>query len=112
MIVKFWLHISEKEQTKRFKKLLKDKLTAWQVSEEDAAQHKAYPKYLAAVEEMLARTDAPYAPWTIVEATDRYYTRIKVYETLIRALETRLDTSLPPQPGTYTHQEKEGAHVG
>jgi len=112
VIVKFWLQISQKEQTKRFKKLLKAKLTAWQVSEEDAAQHKAYPKYLDAVEEMLARTDAPYAPWTIVEATDRYYTRIKVYETLIRALETRLGTNLPLQPAEQSHHEKEDAHVG
>lgn len=106
-IVKFWLHISRKEQGKRIKKLLKDELTAWQVSEEDAAQHKAYKKYLLAVEEMLARTDSPYAPWTIVEATDRHFTRIKVYETLIRAFEARLAVAagaaaVPPvaSPGT------------
>jgi polyphosphate kinase 2 (PPK2 family) len=85
-LVKFWLHISQKEQAKRFKKLLKRKLTAWQVSEEDAAQYRAYDKYLAAVEEMLERTDTPYAPWSIIEATDRYHTCIKVYETLIAVL--------------------------
>jgi AMP-polyphosphate phosphotransferase len=112
LIVKFWLHISQKEQAKRFKKLLKDKLTAWQVGEEEAAQHKAYAKYLDAVEEMLARTDAPYAPWTIVEATDRYYTRVKVYETLIRALEARLGSHLPAQALEHTHPEKGGVHAG
>ncbi|HKZ69687.1 MAG TPA: hypothetical protein VJ020_06390 [Anaerolineales bacterium] len=90
VILKFWLHISKPEQARRFKKLLKDKLTAWQVTDEDAAQHKAYKKYLAAVEEMLARTDAPHAPWTIVEATDRYHTRLKVFTTIIRTLEVRL----------------------
>ena len=90
VILKFWLHISKQEQARRFKKLLKDKLTAWQVTDEDAAQHKAYKKYLAAVEEMLARTDAPHAPWTIVEATDRYHTRLKVFTTIIRTLEVRL----------------------
>ena len=90
VIVKFWLHISAKEQGRRFKKLLKDKLTAWQVSDEDRLQHKAYDKYLAAVEDMLARTEAPHAPWTIVEATDRRFTRVKVFETLIRALESRV----------------------
>jgi polyphosphate kinase 2 (PPK2 family) len=91
VIVKFWLHISKKEQGRRFKKLLKDKLTTWQVSDEDRLQHKAYEKYLAAVEDMLARTEAPHAPWTIVEATDRRFTRVKVFETLIRALENRLE---------------------
>jgi polyphosphate kinase 2 (PPK2 family) len=111
VIVKFWLHISKKEQGKRFQKLLENKLTAWQVSEEDAAQHKAYDKYLVAVEEMLARTDAPFAPWTIVEATDRYYTRIKVYETLIHALEARLAAHLPSVPLEYDDHEKEGQHA-
>ncbi len=96
LIVKFWLHISEKEQTKRFKKLLRDELTAWRVSDEDAFQHKAYDRYLEAAEEMLARTDAPYAPWTLVAATDRYYTRLTVYETLIRALELRLGPLAAP----------------
>jgi polyphosphate kinase 2 (PPK2 family) len=100
VILKFWLHISKKEQAKRFKKLLQSKLTAWQVTDEDAAQHAAYGKYLVAVEEMLARTDAPHAPWVIVEATDRYHTRLKVYETLIRALETRLGDKAPPPPPT------------
>ncbi|MCL5274081.1 MAG: hypothetical protein M1434_04950 [Chloroflexi bacterium] len=95
VIIKFWLHISKKEQARRFKALLKHKLTEWQVSDEDAAEHKAYNKYLVAVEEMLARTDAAHAPWIIVEATDRYYTRVKVMETIIRALEMRLDVSKP-----------------
>jgi polyphosphate kinase 2 (PPK2 family) len=95
VLIKFWMHISKKEQSRRFKKLLKDKLTAWQVTDEDAKQHQAYKKYIVAVEEMLARTDAPHAPWTIVEATDRYFTRIKVFETMIRALEARASDQSP-----------------
>jgi hypothetical protein len=47
---------------------------------------------------MLARTDSPHAPWVIVEATDRYFTRTKVIETIIRALETRLGDKAPPSP--------------
>jgi AMP-polyphosphate phosphotransferase len=113
VILKFLLHISKKEQARRMKKLLKSELTAWQVTDEDAAQHKAYDKYLVAVEEMLARTDAPYAPWVIVEATDRYFTRVKVFETLIHALETRLGDKAPPPPGprprAAAHQPKKEA---
>lgn len=105
VILKFWLHISKEEQARRFKKLLKDKLTAWQVTEEDAAQHKAYKKYLKAVEEMLARTDSPHAPWVIVEATDKYFTRLKVMESLIHALEARLG-SQPPNSKTQTSKAK------
>ncbi len=95
VILKFWMHISKKEQARRMKKLLRSELTAWQVTDEDAAQHKAYGKYLVAVEEMLARTDSPFAPWTIVEATDRYFTRLKVFETIIRALEVKLGDQAP-----------------
>jgi len=110
VMIKFWMHISKKEQGKRFKKLLKDKLTAWQVSEEDAAQQGAYDKYLVTVEEMLARTDSPFAPWTIVEATDRYFTRIKVFETIIRAFEARL--GMAPEPAKPSRRKKkEAAHA-
>ncbi|HEY3291118.1 MAG TPA: hypothetical protein VGK87_13390 [Anaerolineae bacterium] len=98
VILKFWLHISKKEQGKRFKALLKDELTAWQVSDEDAAEHKAYDKALTVVEEMLARTDAAHSPWVIVEATDRNFTRVKVMETIIRAFEARLDANKPNLP--------------
>jgi polyphosphate kinase 2 (PPK2 family) len=100
LIRKFWLQISEKEQGRRFKKLLSSKLTSWQVAGEDAAQHKRYDKYNAAVEEMLARTDFPHAPWVIVEATDRYHTRIKVFEEIVRAFEDRLSARVPPP---HTH---------
>lgn len=99
VILKFWLQISQDDLEKRVKKLLKDELTAWQISAEDLVQQKKYAKYSQAVEDMLARTDSPHAPWTIVEARDRYHARIKVLETIIKALEARLElpTSLGPK---------------
>ncbi|MEI6290944.1 MAG: hypothetical protein WCP19_10985 [Chloroflexota bacterium] len=99
VILKFWLHISKEEQDKRIKKLLKDKLTDWQVSADDHLQHKKYDKYYQAVEDMLSRTDSPHAPWTIIVSTDRYYERVKVLETIIIALEQRLGipSSLGPK---------------
>ena len=109
LIRKFWLQISEKEQGRRFKKLLSSKLTSWQVAGEDAEQHKRYGKYAVAVEEMLARTDFPHAPWVIVEATDRYHTRIKVFEEIVRAFEDRLAAHVPPP---RTRGGAAGAAVG
>jgi len=99
VIHKFWLHISQAEQEKRIKKLLKDELTAWQISSDDLIQQKKYDKYSQAVEDMLSRTDSPHAPWTIVETTDRYHARVKVLETIIMALEARLGlaSSLGPK---------------
>lgn len=105
VILKFWLHINKDEQRKRFKKLLTDKLTAWQVGESDRFQHKKYNKFSQAVEDMLARTDSPHAPWTIVEANNRYHARIKVFETIISSMEA----SLPPDALLRSREEMRGA---
>jgi polyphosphate kinase 2 (PPK2 family) len=86
VIVKLFFHISKKEQKKRFRKLESDPLTRWQVQAADWKRHKQYDKDLVAVEEMLERTESEWGPWNIVEATDRYWTRITVFETIIRAL--------------------------
>ena len=85
-IVKLFFHISKKEQRKRFRKIESDPLTCWQIQPADWKRHKEYDKYLVAVEEMLERTESEWGPWTIVEATDRYWTRIAVFEAIIRAL--------------------------
>lgn len=108
VILKFWLHISEKEQARRIKRLRKDKLTAWQVSAEDMFEHKHYEKFAVAVEDMIARTDSPHAPWTLVEANDRYHMRVKVFETIIKALEARLNlpASLGPQAKPRRKQDE------
>ena len=60
------------------------------MTEEDWRNHNRYKKWLTVYEEMLEQTDTEWGPWTIVEATDKRYTRIKVYETIIQALEERL----------------------
>jgi len=90
LIIKFFLHISKKEQKKRFKKLSDDPLNAWRVTKEDRWNHKHYDEWLFLYEEMMARTESEWGPWTVVEATDKRHTSIKVYETIINALEDRL----------------------
>ena len=90
VLVKLFFHISRREQKKRFRALEKDPLTSWQVQPADWKRHRDYDKYLTAVEEMLEHTESEWAPWTIVEATDRYWTRIAVFETIIRALDAAI----------------------
>ena len=90
VIVKFFLHISKKEQRRRLKKLEKDKFESWRVTKWDWKHHKDYDKYVTAIEELVAKTDAPYAPWTIVESTDKRFAEIKVFETLVKAMEEAL----------------------
>ncbi|NOZ22589.1 MAG: phosphate--AMP phosphotransferase [Planctomycetes bacterium] len=98
VIVKFWLHISKKEQKKRFKKLEKNSYLKWKVGKEEWRHHKQYKKYLLAVEEMLEHTSTAFAPWTVIEATNRRWARVKMTETIIDALEEALRRPAPAEP--------------
>jgi polyphosphate kinase 2 (PPK2 family) len=108
VIIKFWLHISMKEQKRRFKLLEKDPLKSWQVTEEDWDHHNNYEKYLLAVEEMLERTETEWAPWTIVEATNRWWARSKVFQTIINGLSGRL-SQLGKLPAVHEEEDEDYA---
>jgi len=95
IILKFFLHISRKEQKKRFQAIEQDPLEAWRVSKADWARNKKYDEYLVAVEDMLELTESEFAPWTIVEATSKWHARRKVFDTIIGAMEKRLGTRAP-----------------
>jgi polyphosphate:AMP phosphotransferase len=98
VVVKCFLHISRKEQKRRFRRLLASKTTAWRVGKDDLKRRRRYGRYLAAFEDMLAETDAPCAPWTIVEAHDRRHACLKTFATAIEAIEKRLAALAVPAP--------------
>lgn len=87
VIIKLFLHISKEEQKRRFKKLEDNKEMSWRVSKEDWEQNKEYDKYIRICEEMLQKTDTEYAPWSIVEATDKNYAAMKIMDTVADRLE-------------------------
>jgi polyphosphate kinase 2 (PPK2 family) len=97
LIIKFFLHISRGEQKRRFNKLIEDPLTAWQVLPEDWEHHKQYDQWLLAYEETFERTETEWGPWTIVEATNRRFTSVKIFNTIIANLgeQLALMNSLP-----------------
>jgi polyphosphate kinase 2 (PPK2 family) len=97
VMVKCFLHISKKEQKHRFEAMERNPVERWRVTKEDWNRHKKYSKYLAAVEEMMELTESDFAPWTIVEATSKWYARRKIFDTLIAALEMRLGRHAPPR---------------
>jgi polyphosphate:AMP phosphotransferase len=90
VMIKFFLHISKKEQKKRFDALLEAPSTAWKVTKKDWDQHKEYDKYVKVIDDMVKKTSLPYAPWTIVEAQDHRYASVKIMNTLITALSQAL----------------------
>jgi polyphosphate kinase 2 (PPK2 family) len=96
-ILKFFFHISKKEQKARFQAIEKDPLEAWRVTPADWARNKKYDDYVVAIEDMLELTESEYAPWTIVEATSKWYARQKVFETIIAGMEMRLGANAPPR---------------
>jgi polyphosphate kinase 2 (PPK2 family) len=90
VLVKFWLHLSGAEQLKRFESRQKDPLRAWKLTDEDWRNRKKRKPYEHAVEEMIERTSSPEAPWTIVEAENKRWARVKVLDTVIAAMEAAL----------------------
>lgn len=101
ILVKFWMHLSEEEQLRRFERRKLDPLKQWKLTDEDWRNRDRRREYEAAIEDMLERTDTPYAPWTLVEADSKRWARVRVVETVIRAIEDGLrerGLEVPPQP--------------
>ncbi len=103
MILKFWMHISDDEQLRRFKSRQNDPLKHWKLTDEDWRNREKRPAYETAVTEMLERTDTSFAPWIVVEANDKGYARVKVLESVNAGIEAALaqvGIELPPEtPG-------------
>jgi polyphosphate kinase 2 (PPK2 family) len=101
IIVKLWLHVSAEEQLKRFEARAADPLKSWKLTEEDWRNREKRPRYEAAVEEMLERTDQPYAPWHVVPAESKRYARVAAMRLVTEEIETgmrRWGQEPPPRP--------------
>ncbi len=90
VICKFFLHISREEQLRRFRGRERDPFRSYKLTPEDWRNRARWDEYGTAVDEMLQRTSTHYAPWTIVEADDKNYARIKVLDTISDAIEGAL----------------------
>jgi polyphosphate kinase 2 (PPK2 family) len=87
IVHKFWLAIGKDEQLQRFKDREGDALKRFKVDREDWANRRFYDDYQRAAREMIARTSTDWAPWTVVEADDKKFARLKVLRTVCEALE-------------------------
>jgi polyphosphate kinase 2 (PPK2 family) len=90
VIIKLFLHVSKQEQKKRLKGLTEESAVAWRLTKPDWARHKKYDRFIAVAQSVLAKTDTSWAKWTIIEAHDRRYTRVKVFQTICEVLEGRI----------------------
>jgi polyphosphate kinase 2 (PPK2 family) len=88
VLIKFFMHISDEEQLRRFERRERISLKRWKLTEEDWRNREKRPQYLQAVEDMLARTSHQHARWHLVEGDSKRWARVKVLETTIAEIET------------------------
>jgi AMP-polyphosphate phosphotransferase len=88
VVAKFWLQISPDEQLKRFTEREQTSFKRFKITKEDWRNREISGAYELAVCDMVDRTSTEIAPWTLVEANDKYYARIKVLRTLCERVES------------------------
>ena len=91
VILKFWLHIDKDTQLERFQDRQNTPEKRWKITDEDWRNREKWDQYEVAVNEMLQKTSTEYAPWYIIESTDKKYARLKVLEIVTGALEKALE---------------------
>jgi polyphosphate:AMP phosphotransferase len=95
VLAKFWLHISEEEQLRRFRERESVAYKMHKITEEDWRNRERWRDYEDAVEEMVARCSTAAAPWTVVPANDKRFARVTIVETLADRIERGLAGSVP-----------------
>ncbi|HEY6033131.1 MAG TPA: polyphosphate:AMP phosphotransferase [Kofleriaceae bacterium] len=90
VIVKFWLQISKDEQLRRFEERQQVPHKQHKITDEDWRNREKWDQYNAAVCEMIDRTSTEHAPWTLVEANNKHFARLKVLRTMADAIEAAL----------------------
>jgi polyphosphate:AMP phosphotransferase len=90
VVVKFWLTISKDEQLRRFEERKKTGFKRFKITDEDWRNREKWEDYEQAICDMVDRTSTSLAPWTLVEANDKNFARIKVLKTLCRHIETAI----------------------
>lgn len=96
IIVKFFVHISQKAQEKRLRRLHEDPDTSWRVSKQELEHIKDYDITYAKYDDLLRRSDYDFARWTMVNGEDKRTANLTVCSTLVKALERALDAAADP----------------
>jgi polyphosphate:AMP phosphotransferase len=96
ILLKFWLHIDQDEQLRRFQDREETAYKRYKITDDDWRNREKWPTYKEAVNEMVARTSTKHAPWTLVEGNDKPYARIKVMSTICETLKTALASGRVP----------------
>ena len=99
LLIKFWMHISDDEQLRRFKQREKSALKRWKLTDEDWRNREKRKAYEEAVEDMFDRTDHPQGAWDVIAGEDKGFARVKVVETVCERVEAALAARGLKPPG-------------
>jgi len=94
VVRKFFLNVSKEEQKRRFIERLKEPEKNWKLSPSDVRERERWDDYMNAYEDMIAHTATEYAPWYVVPADNKWFTRVVVAEVIVDTLE-KLKLSYP-----------------
>jgi PPK2 family polyphosphate:nucleotide phosphotransferase len=94
LILKFFLHVSKKEQKKRFLERLDLPEKNWKFSATDARERQYWDDYMDSFDKMIRNTATEYAPWYVIPADNKWFTRLAVADAIIDAME-KLDLKFP-----------------
>jgi PPK2 family polyphosphate:nucleotide phosphotransferase len=94
VILKFFLNVSKQEQRERFLGRLEDPAKNWKFSMADVTERAFWDKYQAAYQEIVRHTSTNFAPWHVVPADHKWFTRVVIGSTIVSALE-KLDLKFP-----------------
>ena len=98
LILKFFLHVSKDEQKRRFLERIEEPSKNWKFSMGDVEERKLWDKYMDAYEDMIRNTSRPEAPWHVVPADNKWFTRLVVAAEVVEALD-RLGLKYPTVTG-------------
>lgn len=95
-LVKFFLHVSKREQLRRFEERFGNPLKRWRLGMDDLRARAQWGSYVRAIEEMFDRTSTSNAPWHAIPADDKEAARAAVLRTMVERLSAGLDLRMPP----------------
>jgi polyphosphate kinase 2 (PPK2 family) len=94
LVLKFFLNVSKEEQQKRFLARLDEPEKHWKFQPSDVAERQLWSDYMKAYEEMIRATATPHAPWHVIPADSKWFTRLAVAAAIVDAMEG-LDLAYP-----------------
>ncbi len=94
-ILKFYLHVTEREQLRRFARRLDDPSRQWKISESDYSERAYFPEYVKAYEDVLAKTSTAHAPWFVIPSKRKWFRNLAVSKIVVETLKS-FDMKFPP----------------